>query len=650
MAQKAVRSAETTRLLSNNTNASTSSNRNSPSSSSHPRPRSAPLQRSSSSLHDDEDSFFHRHRNTILISIGTVVLFILAFLFGEYILKLSAIDYRALDNHVASTMAKFKVKGAAVGVIVGGQILFAKGYGERDAKGNPFTTETLAQIGSTTKAFTSFVVAAVVQEGLADWSTPVTKLYPSVSFKDAILNENANLIDIMSHRTGLPRHDFALYTSLHATDTLSKIKFMPTTAPFRDRFQYQNHMFTFAGQIAGNLTGLGWEGLVHSRILGPIGMNSTCTNYFDALKMENRATGFISNDTGFYPVEGGPLIYLPGAEGAGAIWSNIDDMLRWISVILRGGKISNGTELLAPKIFQELFIPRTTIPSEELTSYGLGWFLGVFKNRPIVFHGGSTNGFAALIEILPQDDMAVVVLTNTDSRSAGFFNEAISKYILDQHTPPLSTTSWNKVLTAKKERRLEAQRNATRDTLASHLNNTSPSLPVTAAVGTYRNKAYGRIRTYKKPISKSLRKPYSLLAWLDGGFKKAPVLKANLEHWENDTFGMFELDGFPDSSKQVPLFQVKFEEGAAQSDEKEEGESVRRYQTLSLIGLEVIPMVFDRVKDERDESDFGDVAKLEEQSRNRQGPDSELKPRESTSEESKATERLNAGNVGNRVN
>jgi CubicO group peptidase (beta-lactamase class C family) len=121
-------------------------------------------------------------------------------------------------DFVRSTMQEWKVPGLAVAVVQDGQVLFTEGFGQRHvARGLPVTPDTLFAIGSCTKAFTTASLALLVDAGKLDWDTPVRTYLPSFRMHDAFATERMTPRDLVTHRSGLPRHDL-VFTATRKTN------------------------------------------------------------------------------------------------------------------------------------------------------------------------------------------------------------------------------------------------------------------------------------------------------------------------------------------------------------------------------------------------------------------------------------------------
>ena len=118
------------------------------------------------------------------------------------------------DDFMAKAMTEFKVPGAAVAVVKDGKIVFAKGYGYRDvARKAHVTGATLFPIASITKSFTVTALGTLVDQGKLDWDKPVREYLPGFRMYDPVSTEQLTTRDMVTHRSGLPRHDLVWYSS-----------------------------------------------------------------------------------------------------------------------------------------------------------------------------------------------------------------------------------------------------------------------------------------------------------------------------------------------------------------------------------------------------------------------------------------------------
>src|SRR5258708_7946590 len=178
------------------------------------------------------------------------------------------------DDFLTQVLKDWKVPGVAVGVVQNGKMILLKGYGYRDVeKQLPVTPNTLFAVGSITKSFTVTLLGMEMDEGKVDWDKPVRSYLPDFRMYDPVLTEQMLVRDLITHRSGLPRHDMVWYSSdFPREDLLRGLQFREPNKPLRSRFQYNNLMFMTAGYIAGKLNGKSWEDSVRERILVPFSL------------------------------------------------------------------------------------------------------------------------------------------------------------------------------------------------------------------------------------------------------------------------------------------------------------------------------------------------------------------------------------------
>ena len=116
------------------------------------------------------------------------------------------------DQYMTQTLKDWNAPGACVGIIYKNKLVFAKGYGYRDyEKKLPVTPNTLYQIASNTKLFTTIATGMLVEQGKLDWDKPIITYVPSIQFYNNELNNTVTIHDMLSHRTGISRHDLIWY-------------------------------------------------------------------------------------------------------------------------------------------------------------------------------------------------------------------------------------------------------------------------------------------------------------------------------------------------------------------------------------------------------------------------------------------------------
>jgi len=205
---------------------------------------------------------------------------------------------QGFDSYMEQTLKEWTTPGIGEGIVVNDKLVFAKGYGYRDyEKKLPFTPKTLCQIASNSKLFTAVAAGMLVEEGKLTWDKPVRQSVPTIQFYNDELNNNVTLRDMLSHRTGVTRHDLIWFKSDFTRKQLfEKLKYLEPEQPMRSTFLYNNLMFSAVGEIIELKSGKRWEDFVHERILTPLDMNTmACPSGKNATR--SRSTRFLTLKT-----------------------------------------------------------------------------------------------------------------------------------------------------------------------------------------------------------------------------------------------------------------------------------------------------------------------------------------------------------------
>ncbi|PYU10073.1 MAG: penicillin-binding protein, partial [Acidobacteria bacterium] len=192
---------------------------------------------------------------------------------------------QGFDAYMEQTLKDWNTPGVGVGIVVGNKLVFVKGYGYRDyEKKLPFTARTLQPIASNSKLFTAVAAGMLVEEGKLTWDKPIKQSVPEIEFYNDQLNNNVTLHDMLSHRTGVTRHDLIWFKSPFTRKELfERLKYLEPQEPMRETFLYNNLMFAAAGQVIEMKSGKRWEDFVRERIFTPLGMSTTCYTIADML-------------------------------------------------------------------------------------------------------------------------------------------------------------------------------------------------------------------------------------------------------------------------------------------------------------------------------------------------------------------------------
>ncbi|MGB4772865.1 MAG: serine hydrolase [Chitinophagaceae bacterium] len=342
-----------------------------------------------------------------------------------------------VDTMVNRIMKAWKVPGVSIAIVEKNKVLLSKGFGVKDvAQQQPVTENTLFAIGSCTKSFTAALLGTELASGQLDLDAPARNYLPDLRFYSDELTTCVSIRDMLTHRTGLPRHDYAWYSgAVTSRDSLvHMIRYLEPSAPIRRDFQYNNLMYVTVAHMLEKINGKSWEAQVRERLFMPLGMTSSTTGEIPA-----------SGDYAYgYALKNGSavkLIFLTndlaGIAPAGGIVSSAKDMAKWLLMWTNQGKL-DGKEIISSVLYNQAIssqmvvnanLPTKYTPDNYFFNYGLGWYISNYRGHYGLGHGGNINGFSSFMLFLPADSIGVYVAVNMNNSQAP---RALASIILDK--------------------------------------------------------------------------------------------------------------------------------------------------------------------------------------------------------------------------
>lgn len=428
------------------------------------------------------------------------------------------------DSYISASMPQWKVPGLSVAVVKDGKVVFQKGYGVTElGKTEPFTISTLAICASTTKAMTAVCMAMLVDEGKIKWEDKVSDVYPALKLKDAEATAQITIKDLFTHNTGLGNADL-LWVNRYSNDSIiHQMRHIEPAYSLRSSFTYQNLMYIVAGEVIHKISGKSWEEFITERLFRPLNMQHTHPLFSRLLPGEKR----ISMHNLYPDSVVRPIVYPPYEVGAaGGVWSNAEDISKWMLFLLDSTKIV-GKSLLKPQTYAELFKPQVigepyptaAVVRHHWDTYGLGWFQHDFKGKMLQYHTGSLDGATAIIGLVPEENFGVYVFGNLEHAELrhALLYKAIDLFCFNDDSRDYSKeffTLYNGL--AKQRRSAEAKSDSSR------IANTRPTLSLKDYEGRYENETYGSVNITLNGDSLHMNFPGEV--------------RAVLRHWHYDTF------------------------------------------------------------------------------------------------------------------
>lgn len=329
-----------------------------------------------------------------------------------------------LREAIVEELATFDAPGVAVGVLQGGEIVFAEGFGDKELGGDPIDGETLFRIGSVTKMLTSMAVLQQQEAGTLTVDTTVADAIPALASGD--LEDwaaEATVGNLLSHTSAIydyleidgSRSDAALGQFLSAG-----LESLWAWAPAGRFWNYSNTGYFVAGGALEEATGRAYVDLMQEDVFGPLGMSRTWFREEDVEADGNYAVGLGWDWTGSSAgdVEVRPASY-DNAWGrpAGYAWSSVGDLLGFADFLMHGDPAVAGNSLRGE--IANPHISMQTLGDVERYGYGMILTEGIYVGDswvPLQFwsHGGAIPGYSAEVHVLPDQDFAIVFLASGD--------------------------------------------------------------------------------------------------------------------------------------------------------------------------------------------------------------------------------------------
>ena len=410
------------------------------------------------------------------------------------------------DAYMQKVVKDWNVPGIGVGIVVKDKLVFARGYGFRDyGRKLPFTPQTTVPIASNTKLFTAVAAGLLVEEGKLEWDRPVREFVPGIRFYNDELTATVTIRDMLSHRTGITRHDSIWYKSdFTRKELFERLKYLEPSQPPRSTFLYNNMMYAGSGYVVEQLSGKTWEDFVRERILSPLGMTSTVFSIDDMVRQPDHGVPFTERRDSFELHE---IPYYREAAGigpAGSLNSNLEDMAKWLGALLNEGK-AGGKTVVPPAVLKATLAPAIALPNAMLESrgfgellnpaYGTGRWTASYRGHVVAYHGGDINGFHSQVSLMPYDGIGAVVLV-IGNHAAPLYN--VVSYAVYERLLGMSLTPWSERMLEIRLKGKEAGKAARARAGGERVAGTKPSHPLEDYAGEFEHPAYGVLTIAKQ--------------------------------------------------------------------------------------------------------------------------------------------------------
>lgn len=466
---------------------------------------------------------------------------------------LAQLSSAKIDSLMEKALAKMNVAGAAIAVVKDGKVIHQKGYGlssiDTKAPVNEFTN---FQIASNTKAFTTAALSILVDEGKIKWDDRVKDHIPEFKMYNDYVTDNFNIVDLLTHRSGLGLGAGDLMflpdgSDFTAKDVVNVFQNFKPVSAFRTRYNYDNLLYIVAGEIIARVSGLSYAEFIRKRIFEPLQMN----NSFIGDHGKDKRNLAMPHSTASGKIKAMNLFNIGMIGAAGGVYSNVSDMSKWMIMQLNRGKYgSEGASLFSSANSGKMWTIQTVLPNyvserynTHFNGYGLGWLLNDMKGNLVAMHTGGLPGMLSQVTLVPDLKLGIVILTNTES-GGGDMGFAVTRTIMDSYFG-LDDIGWIDIRAKNAEKNIDNADQATKKVWAKVDSVKNTKVRMEDYIGTYEDKWFGKMQIFSKDnqlFIKSLRSPK-----LNGRmyFYEANTFAIIWEYRDMncDAFAVFSLDG-----------------------------------------------------------------------------------------------------------
>jgi CubicO group peptidase (beta-lactamase class C family) len=409
-----------------------------------------------------------------------------------------------LDTYIQKGMSDWQIPGLAVAIVKDGKVIHQKGYGVLE-QGKPAKVDenTTFMIGSNTKAFTATALAMLQEEGKLNLNDKASYRLPGFTLQNPYAHAEVTISDLLSHQIGFEtfQGDFIYWqsnlTTADVIETMGKIR-----APynFRTKWGYCNACYVAAGEMIPHANQKSWAETIQEKILTPLQMNRTLMLCKDLENASNNATAHTLVDGKLQTI---PSHHLPNQSidnlaPAGSMSSSASDMAKWLQAQLSMGKVE-GQEVLSAKALQQTRTARSILGVDDRAKqnshfylYGLGLMINDRAGRVVYSHTGGIDGFLSSVLFIPEEQLGVVIMTNTDQND---FFQVLGEQIQDAFLGIQFENYHEKANTKQKRAKEKEQIDAAKAVVKE---GHKPTVPLDAFAGKYAHPIYGQIELKKQ--------------------------------------------------------------------------------------------------------------------------------------------------------
>jgi len=320
----------------------------------------------------------------------------------------SEVDIAGIERYLTTEIAQLRIPGLALGIIRGGRIIEARGFGIADSSGRKVTAQTPFYIGSLTKSFTALAMMQLVEDARIDLDTPVQHYLPWFHLADRQASAQITVRHLLNQTSGLSEKEGnRIWSSSAALEDEVRVYANVSLAhPVGSRYEYSNINYNIAGLIIEVVSGQSYADYVSQHILQPLDMKHATASRTQAMA-DGLAEGHYYRFGRPYPGVG-PLP--PANLPSGLLMASVEDMSHYLIAQLNDGRYQS-TSILSPQGIATLHTPAAPMPMKNF-HYAMGWAVGSIEDQLTFRHSGDTSHFHSAMMLQPDKGWGVVLLAN----------------------------------------------------------------------------------------------------------------------------------------------------------------------------------------------------------------------------------------------
>ncbi len=356
----------------------------------------------------------------------------------------TATAYPEVDDYIIQQMIDEDIPGVVVVIVQGEEITYLKGFGVTSLSDpSPVTPQTIFDLASISKSFTALGVLLLRDEGLIDLDAPVQQYLPDFQLNDPQAAD-ITVRQLLNQTSGLPGNLSAPLIFQHGEDefkaVVAAINHLRLNRPPGSSFEYADINYCLLGALIERVTGITFEEYMEQKIFIPLGLENT-TLYPDKAAKLDRADG---HQPMYGRVISRNITIYRSALPAGWIMSSAEDMGKWLIAHLNYGFTAEGQIIPAADI-EECHTAATQFEENgKETGYGMGWFISCGSDDvSLIWHGGDTPNFTTDMILLPDYQMGIAVLVNSQASTIGHsIAPGIANLLLGLELESMSVPWW----------------------------------------------------------------------------------------------------------------------------------------------------------------------------------------------------------------